>query len=113
MVEIVILVGLNVIFPAAVRRRRRYQEVNPVPQEGEGRGKEEKGWAHTAVVIEMLHRVHGEAGEGLDVSVAVVETVDVFVEGRDVHKPVIIAVYHLIFYTAAATFPQSVSTKIT
>lgn len=40
------------------------------------------------VVVEVLDRVHAEAGEGLDVRVPVVERVDLLVERLEVEEPV-------------------------
>ena len=54
--------------------------------ESEGRGVEEEGGSEAAEVVEVLQRVHAQSGEGLDVSVPVVEAVDVLVHGRDVDK---------------------------
>ena len=54
--------------------------------ESEGRGVEEEGGSEAAEVVEVLQGVHAQSGEGLDVSVPVVEAVDVLVHGRDVDK---------------------------
>ena len=83
MVKVMILVRLKVIFPSTVRSGRRYEQVNPVPHESKGGGKDEEGGADAAVVVEVLDGVHAESGEGLDVGVAVVQRVDVLVHGLD------------------------------
>ena len=59
-----------------------------VIHESEGRGVDEEGRTEAAEVVEVLERMHAEAGEGFDVRVAVVEAVDVLVEGGDVDEPV-------------------------
>ena len=75
------------VLPATVGGSRADQEVDAVPHEGEGGGVDQEGGSQAAEVVEVLHRVHGEAGEGLNVSVAVVEKVDVLVQGLDVNEP--------------------------
>ena len=49
--------------------------------EGEWCCVEQEGGAEAAEVEEMLQRMHGEASEGLDVRVPVVDAVDVLVHG--------------------------------
>ena len=88
MVKVMILVRLKVIFPSTVRSGRRYEQVNPVPHESKGGGKDEEGGADAAVVVEMLNGVHAQPSERLDVRVAMVERVDVLVESLDVDEPV-------------------------
>ena len=64
--------------------------MDAVPPEGEGGGEEDEGGRQAAEEVEVLHWVHAEPGERLNVRVAVVQAVDVFVERRDVDKPGII-----------------------
>ena len=87
MVKVMILVRLKVIFPSTVRSRRRYEQVNPVPHESKGRGKDEEGWADAAVVVEVLDGVHAQPRERLDVRVTVVEGVHIFVQSLDADEP--------------------------
>ena len=88
MVEVVVLVTLEVVLPAAVRGRGRDEEMDAVPHEGEWRGEDKEGWTHARVVVEVLDGVHAQPSERLDVGVAVVEGVDVLVERLDVDEPV-------------------------
>ena len=88
MVKVMILVRLKVIFPSTVRSRGRHEQVNPVPHESKGGGKDEEGGAHAAVVVEVLDRVHAQPRERLDVRVTVVEGVHVFVQSLDADEPV-------------------------
>ena len=74
------------ILPAAVRGCRADEEVDAVPHEGEGGGVDQEGGAQAAEVVEVLQGVHTEPREGLNVRVAVVQAVDVFVESRDVDE---------------------------
>ena len=60
-VEIMILVSLEMVLPSAVRGCRTDQEVDPVPHEGKGCGVDKEGRAQTAVIIEMLHWMHGQS----------------------------------------------------
>ena len=87
-VKVVVLIGLEVIFPSAVRSRRRYEEVDAVPHEGKGCGEDEEGRADAAVVVEVLDGMHAQTRERFNVCVAVVEGVDVLVESLDVDEPV-------------------------
>ena len=87
-VKVVVLICLEVILPPAVRSRWRYEEVDPVPHEGKGSGKEEEGGSDAAVVVEMLNGVHAQPSERLNVRVAVVERVDVLVQSLDVDEAV-------------------------
>ena len=54
--------------------------------EGERCCVEEEGGSEAAEVVEVLQGMHGEAGEGLNVCVPVVDAVDVFVHGGNVDK---------------------------
>ena len=54
MVEVVVLVWLEVVLPAAVRGSRADEEVDAVPHEGEGGGVHQEGGAQTAEVVEVL-----------------------------------------------------------
>ena len=54
--------------------------------EGEWCCVEKEGGAEAAEVEEVLQRMHGEASEGLDVGVPVVDAVDVLVHGGNVDK---------------------------
>ena len=63
------------------------EEMDPVPHEGERSGVDQEGGAQAAEVVEVLQGVHTEPREGLNVRVAVVQAVDVFVERRDVDEP--------------------------
>ena len=54
--------------------------------EGERCCVEEEGGSEAAEVVEMLQGMHGEAGEGLNVCVPVMDAVDVFVHGGNVDK---------------------------
>ena len=47
---------------------------------------DQEGGAEAAEVVEMLQRMHGEAGKGLNVSIPVVDAVDVLVHCRNVDK---------------------------
>ena len=86
--QIVILIRLKMILPATVRSSWRYEKMDSIPHEGKRRGEDQKRRADTAVVVEMLDRVHAEAREGFDVSVTVVERVNILVQGLDMNKPV-------------------------
>ena len=86
-VEVVVLVRLEVVLPPAVRGGRAQQEVDAVPPEGEGRREEDEGGRQAAEEVEVLHWVHAEPGERFNVSVAVVQAVDVLVHRRNVDKP--------------------------
>ena len=63
--------------------------------EGEWCCVEQEGGAEAAKVEEMLQGVHGEASEGLNVGVPVVEAVDVLVHGGDVDKSEAIKVFKI------------------
>ena len=67
---------------------RGQQEVVAGPKQSQGVGWQEQQWAHGGEVVGVLHRVHGQASEGLHVSVPVVERVHVAVEGRYVEQAV-------------------------
>ena len=69
-----------------MRGCRADQEVDAVPHEGEGGGVHQEGGAQTAEVVEVLQGMHAQSREGFNVRVAVVETVDVFVQSRDVDE---------------------------
>ena len=73
--HVVEVVGLEVVLEAAVARAGREEEVDAVPEEGEGRGEAEQRGQDARKVVEVLDGVHAEAGEGLDVRVAVVQRV--------------------------------------
>ena len=57
--------------------------------EGEWCCVEEEGGSEAAEIVEVLQGMHGEAGEGLNVCVSVVDAVDVFVHGGNVDKSAI------------------------
>ena len=86
--KIVILIRLKMILPATMRSCRRYEKMNCIPHEGKGRSKDKKRRTHTAVIIEMLNRVHAEARERLDISVAMVEGMNIFVKSFDMDESV-------------------------
>ena len=54
--------------------------------EGKRCGVDQERRAKAAKVVEMLQRMHGEAGKGLNVSIPVVDAVDVLVHGGNVDK---------------------------
>ena len=58
--------------------------------ESERRGVDQKGRTEATEVVEMLERMHAQPGEWFNVSVPVVEAVDVLVQSRDVNKSRII-----------------------
>ena len=97
MVKVMILVRLKVIFPSTVRSRGRYEQVNPVPHESKGGGKDEEGGTDAAVVVEVLDRMHAQPRERLDVRVTVVERVHVFVQSLDADEP------DMIFVTSSTS----------
>ena len=88
MVKVVVLVCLEMVFPSTVRGRWGNEQMDTVPHEGKGGGKDEEGGSDTAVVVEVLDGMHAQPREGFDVGVAVVERVDVLVESLDVDEPV-------------------------
>jgi hypothetical protein len=67
---------------------RGKDQMHTIPEEVEGRHSKIKGDTHAGHVIQVLHWVHREAREGLDVRVSVVEGVDEFVEGAEVEEAV-------------------------
>ena len=71
-VEVVILVRLHVVLPAAVGGGGGDEQVHRVPHEGEGGGEDEEAGPEAAVVVEMLHRVHAQPSERLNIRVPVV-----------------------------------------
>ena len=99
--EVVILVWLEVVLPAAVRGCWTDQEMNPIPpkklflnnlnatflvHEGKRCRVNQERRAEAAEVVEMLDGMHTQSGERLNVGVPVVEAVDVLVHGGDVDK---------------------------
>ena len=86
MVEVVVLVWLEVVLPPTVRGRRADEEVDAVPHEGEGGGVDQEGGTQTAEVVEVLQGMHAQTRERFNVRVAVVQTVDVFVQSGDVDE---------------------------
>ena len=81
-----VLVWLEVVLPSTVRGGRTDQEVDAVPHEGEGGGVDQEGGAQATEVVEVLQGMHAETREGFNVRVAVVQTVDVFVQSWDVDE---------------------------
>ena len=71
-VEVVVLVRLHVVLPAAVGGGRGDEQVHRVPHEGERGGEDEEAGPEAAVVVEVLHWVHAQPSERLNVRVAVV-----------------------------------------
>ena len=88
MVQVVVLVCLEMVFPSTVRGRWGNEQMDTVPHEGKGGGKDEEGGSDTAVVVEVLDGMHAQPREGFDVGVAVVEGVDILVQRLDVDEPV-------------------------
>ncbi len=73
--HVVEVVGLEVVLEAAVACSGGEQQVHAVPEEVK-RGTEEGEVGQDAgVVVQMFNGMHGETGEGFDVSVAVVQRV--------------------------------------
>ena len=87
-VEVVVLVGLHGVLPATVASRRGEEDVDAHPGEDEGGGVEQEGGGEAGEVVEVLHRMHRQAGEGLNVCVPVVDRMDVLEEGADVEEAV-------------------------
>ena len=74
------LVALEIVLPAAMARCRGDDQVNSIPEEGEGCGIAIERRADTREVVDVLHRVHTEARKRLDIGVAVMQLVHVLEE---------------------------------
>merc|ERR1711892_1246708 len=70
--KVMVLIRLEMVLPSTVRGCRGYQKVNSVPHEGKRCCKQQKGRTNTAVVVQVLNRVHAQAREWLNVSITMV-----------------------------------------
>ena len=86
--HVVEVVGLKMIFEAAVAGARREQQVNTVPQEMERRADKRQVGQDAREVVEVLDGMHAEAGKWLDVSVAVVQRMHEGEDGLEVKQAV-------------------------
>ena len=79
---------LEVVLPAGVPGARCDREVDEVPGEDERREPRQVEARRERVreVIQVLNRVHGHSGEGLRIGVAVMQLVDIGVDGPDVQE---------------------------
>jgi len=87
-VEVMKHVALPMVFPTAVAADWGEGEVHAVPEEVERRHFEVKRGKNGGEVIEVFDGVHAYSAEWIGVGVAVMERVDVFVEGADVNESV-------------------------
>ena len=86
--HVVEVVGLKMIFEAAVAGARREQQVNTVTQEMERRADKRQVGQDARDVVEVLDGMHAEAGKWLDVSVAVVQRMHEGEDGLEVKQAV-------------------------